>query len=308
MGSICTLLSQDVSISVGTDRLSSQLLTFRFVSPTLICHAPPTTGLFTVPAAAAAATTAATTHTSTTPFKNDSGLGVDDAEETSPHRMLILDRAADPDGRLAGAVLPNVTLVTFDSRLNTMAELAALIRAAKRAGGYRTVGFANHGPGSDGEWAWTIDTSVAVGPISGRKRAAKQRQQTKLAVTIVEPAITAMVQVLDAVIVEEGGVELMACRTAGPPLPLIKAALEEEYKAMFRGTIADEESLYFSTERLVAYARDLCPQMRRQRLISMSDVQGKLFASAVEQPSKGGSAAAAGAAAEPVIVPGSWGA
>lgn len=101
------------------------------------------------------------------PFaKNAAGKWVASAEagpSDTPVRLVIVDKQVDKDGTFQRAPLKDVKAISFDSKVNTQAELFSSIRAAHRAHGkpFVSLAFANHGP-ADAAAPWTIASDLTV--------------------------------------------------------------------------------------------------------------------------------------------------
>lgn len=176
-------------------------------------------------------------------------------------RLLLVDAQADPDGTLASAARPEVTVVQFDSTTEPLAAVAAAVAAARagRGAAFRSIAVANHGVGADGTWQWGSD--AAVSPA-----------EPAAAIAGLAPVLDAMVAALEPGKFGEAHIELLACRIAGFS-PGLVPALEKHYGTDFRASTDatgngtnwkmetdgdyDVAAAYFVPDQLAKYAGEL---------------------------------------------------
>eukprot|EP00729_Bicosta_minor_P019871 gene19871-18997_t len=136
-----------------------------------------------------------------------------------PTRLVIIDKQVDPDGTFDRCLLKGVRSLTFDSKVHTMPQLP-----------YQSIAFANHGPDSDGAWAFTKDLSVPCTEESTDETIAKLSPLLELMMSVLEKALMSKEHTTH--------IAILACKAAGCDPKLIPT-LEQLYNVDFMASTDD---------------------------------------------------------------------
>lgn len=150
-------------------------------------------------------------------------------------RLVIIDKQCDPNGAFLEGLNNECTTITFDSAVDTMANLCGKVRDLHHAAEqpFVSVAFANHGP-ADGPgkadlWTITKDIQVSVdGALESTTTAMK--------------AISPLVELLVAVVQKSASAHIifLACALAGKEhMPALIPKLEQMYHVNFMASTDD---------------------------------------------------------------------
>lgn len=137
-------------------------------------------------------------------------------------RLVIVDKQIDKDGTFQRALLKDVKAISFDSKVNTQAELFSSVRAAHRAHGkpFVSLAFANHGP-ADAAAPWTIASDLTV-PVASVPEA----------IDALAPFVELLTSILEPTAIGQSHIIFMACELDSFN-PGLVPALEELYHVDF---------------------------------------------------------------------------
>lgn len=137
-------------------------------------------------------------------------------------RLVIVDKQVDKDGTFQRALLKDVKAISFDSKVNTQAELFSSIRVAHRAHGkpFVSLAFANHGP-ADAAAPWTIASDLTV-PVASVAEA----------IDALAPFVELLTSILEPTAIGQSHIIFMACELDSFN-PGLVPALEELYHVDF---------------------------------------------------------------------------
>ena len=160
------------------------------------------------------------------PFaKNAAGKWVTSAEagpSDAAARLVIIDKQVDADGSFQRCLLADVKAVSFDSKVDTQAQLFSSIRTAHRAHGkpFVSIAFANHGPaGASAPWTLASDLAVPIASIPE-------------AIDTMAPLVELLTSVLEPTAIGQSHIIFMACGLDGFNAALVPA-LEKLYHVDF---------------------------------------------------------------------------
>lgn len=116
------------------------------------------------------------------------------AEQSAGDRILAIDMSMENADRLAAATKDGVTVVAYDSRVNTLQEIRDMIAAVSSDGRYSSIAFAGHG--TSGQTALAVDAMLTLAELTAN------------------PELADFFNYLSGLLAEGGRIALLGCNVA----------------------------------------------------------------------------------------------